>query len=67
MTNKICKRDYNRILDAIETIREIKGLGLILIYLEQWPKKHKIVQKGLDAMDKHGLKFLTIDKDTQKK
>ena len=63
---KMCKRDYNKILDAIEVIRELKLIGLILLYLEQYPKKHKIVKAGLDAMDKHNLSFLTIDKDVKK-
>ena len=67
MDRKICKTDYNKILSAIETISEMKCLGLILIYLEQWPRKHKIVKAGLDAMAKHDLKFLVIDKDVKKK
>ena len=67
MDRKICKRDYNNILSAIDIISDVNGLGLILKYLEQWPVKHKIVQAGLKAMDKHSLKFLVIDKDTVKK
>ena len=64
---KISKTNYNQILDAIEIISDVKGLGLILLYLEQWPVKHKIVKKGLDAMDKHNLKFLCVDKEASKK
>ena len=64
---KISKTNYNQILDAIEIIQDIKGLGLILLYLEQWPVKKAIVQHGLDAMTKHGLKFLCVDKDAKKK
>ena len=64
---KISKTDYNKILQAIEVIQNVKGIGLVLLYLEQWPVKKAIVQHGLDAMTKHGLKFLCVDKDTKKK
>ena len=63
--SKMCKRDYNKLLDGIDEIAPC--MNLILIYLSQWPEKHKKVSDALKILEKHSLKVIVINKDVKKK
>ena len=56
----MCKTDMNKILSAMDVIRDMKGITLIIQFLD--PGQKKIVQDGISIMDKWGLKFICIRK-----
>ena len=60
MKNSMCKRDLDKIKAAMPIIADCTGL--MMIYLSQFPEKHKAVGDALAVFEKFGLDYLVRPK-----